>query len=183
MYVRTNYSRLTLSDTFLALKSCVTKGKCVTQGMSLRFRDIPWVPHIPQNCVIKGKFNAIFPLVTHFSAQTCVTKGKIALNFPLVTQFWETCVTQGMSRNITDIPWVTHFPLVTHLFSAKKCVTQGMSTVLRQIQRSTSMKIYSYRKFSLSYNKSKTSCRARNQKGKSTVDFLSKILETYNLSN
>ena len=71
--------------------------------------------------------NAIFPLVTHFSAQTFVTKGKIALNFPLVTQFWEICVTQGISRYLTDIP------LVTQLFSAKKCVTQGMSTVVQQL--------------------------------------------------
>ena len=55
------YSRHTLSDTFLALKSCVTKRKCVTQGMSVRFRDIPWVTHISQSCVTKGKFNAIFP--------------------------------------------------------------------------------------------------------------------------
>ena len=51
-------SRHTLSDTFLTLESCVTKGKCV----------------------IKGKFKEIFPLVTHFSAQTCVTKGKNELN-------------------------------------------------------------------------------------------------------
>ena len=28
------YSRHTLSDTFLAPKSCVTKGKCVSQSMS-----------------------------------------------------------------------------------------------------------------------------------------------------
>ena len=74
------YSRHTPSDTFLALKSCVTKGKSVTQGMSVRCRAIPGVTHISQNCVTEGKFNAIFPLVTHFSAQTCVTKGKIALN-------------------------------------------------------------------------------------------------------
>ena len=80
------YSRRTLSDTFLALKSCVT------QGMSVRFRDIPWVSHVSQNCV---------------------NPGKIALNFPLVTQFWEICVIQGMSRNLIDIPWVTQ------LFSAK----------------------------------------------------------------
>ena len=57
-----------------------------------------------QNCVTKGKFNAIFPLVTHVWAEKCVTKGKIPLNFPLVTQFWEICVTQVMSRNLTDIP-------------------------------------------------------------------------------
>ena len=59
--------------------------------------------------------------MTHVWADKCITSGKIALNFPLVTQFLETCVTQGMSRNLTDIPWVTHFPLVTQLFSAKKC--------------------------------------------------------------
>ena len=63
-------------------------------------------------------------------AEKCVTSGKIALNFPEVTQFWEIWVTQGMSRNLTDIPWVTNFPLMTQRFSAKKCVTQGMSTVL-----------------------------------------------------
>ena len=39
--IQIKYSRHTLSDTFLALKSCVTKGKCVTQSMSVRFRDIP----------------------------------------------------------------------------------------------------------------------------------------------
>ena len=62
------YSRHTLSDKFLALKSFVTKGKCVTQDMSVRFRDILWVTHISQNCVTKDKFDAIFPLVIHFSA-------------------------------------------------------------------------------------------------------------------
>ena len=67
----------------------------------------------------------------HVWAEKCVTEGKIAFNFPLVTQFWEICVTQGMSRNLTDIPWVAHFPLVTHFFRAKKCVTQGMSTVFK----------------------------------------------------
>ena len=104
------YSWHTLSDIFLSLKNCVTKGKCVTQGMSVRFIVIPWVTHMSQNCVTKGKFNAIFPLVTHF---------------------WEICVTQGVARNLTDLRWVTHFPLVTQLFSAKKCVTQGMSTVYK----------------------------------------------------
>ena len=68
--------------------------------------------------------------MTHVWAEKCVTPGKIALNFPEVTQLWETCVTQGMSPNLTDIPWVTHFPLMTQFFSVKKCVTQGMSTVL-----------------------------------------------------
>ena len=34
------YSRHTLSDAFLALKTFVTKGKCVTQGMSVRFGGI-----------------------------------------------------------------------------------------------------------------------------------------------
>ena len=34
--------------------------------------------------------------------------------------------------HIFDIPWVTHFPLVTQIFSAKKCVTQGMSTVFKR---------------------------------------------------
>ena len=28
---------------------------------------------------------------------------------------------------------MTHFPLVTQLFSAKKCATQGMSTVVHKI--------------------------------------------------
>ena len=74
------YSRHTLSDTFLALKKCVIKGNCFTQGMSVRFRDIPRVTHVSQNSVTSGKFNTIFPEVTHFSAQTCVTLGKIALN-------------------------------------------------------------------------------------------------------
>ena len=54
----------------------------------------------------------------------------VSFNFPEVTQFWEICVTQGMSQDLTDIPWVTHFPLVTQLFSVKKCITQGMPTVL-----------------------------------------------------
>ena len=73
--------------------------------------------------------------MTHVWAEKCVIKGKIAYNFPLVTHFWEICVTQGMSRNLTDIPWVTHFPLVTQLFSAKNCVTQVMSTVTQNICR------------------------------------------------
>ena len=62
------YSRHTLSDTFLALNKCVTKGKCVNEGMSVRSRDTPRVTHVSQNCV---------------------TSGKIALNFPEVTQFWK----------------------------------------------------------------------------------------------
>ena len=41
----------------------------------------------------------------------------------------QTCVTWGMSRNLTDIPKVTHFPLVTQFCSAQKCVTSGMPTV------------------------------------------------------
>ena len=40
------YSKHSQSDTFLALKTCVTKGKCVTLGMSVRFRDIPQVTHV-----------------------------------------------------------------------------------------------------------------------------------------
>ena len=67
--------------------------------------------------------------MTHVWAEKCVTKEKIALNCPLVTQFWEICVTRGMSGNLTVIPCVTHFPLVTQLFSAKKCVTRGMSAI------------------------------------------------------
>ena len=63
---------------FLALKSCVTKGKRVTQGMSVRFHDIPWVTHVSQNCVTKGKFNAIFPLVTHVWAEK---RGKNYIKF------------------------------------------------------------------------------------------------------
>ena len=39
---------------FFALKSCVT------QGMSVRFRDIPRVTHVSRNCVSSGKFNAVF---------------------------------------------------------------------------------------------------------------------------
>ena len=78
-----NYSKHTLSDTFLALKSCVT------QGMSVRFRNIPWVTHVSQKSVTSGEFSTIISAVTHFSIKTCVTKGKIALNFPEVTQFCE----------------------------------------------------------------------------------------------
>ena len=74
------HSRHILSDIFFALKSCVTKGKCVTQGMSVRFRNIPLVTNISQNYVPAGKFNAIFPEVTHFSAEKRVTEGKIALD-------------------------------------------------------------------------------------------------------
>ena len=36
--------------------------------------------YVSQNCVTSGKFNAIYPEVTHFAAQTCVTVGKIPLN-------------------------------------------------------------------------------------------------------
>ena len=43
-----------------------------------------------------------------------------------------TCVTQVMSRSLTDIPSVTHFPLVTQIFSAKKSVTQGKSNITVQ---------------------------------------------------
>ena len=78
----------TLSDTFLALKSCVTKRKCVTQGMSVIFRDIPWVTHVSQNCVTSGKFNKWlkinnlnitvwnFPLSSHFFTPEIVSLRK-----------------------------------------------------------------------------------------------------------
>ena len=32
-------------------------------------------------------------------------------------------------KNASNFPLVTHFPLATQFFSAKKCVTKGMSTV------------------------------------------------------
>ena len=63
--------------------------------------------------------------MTHVWAEKCVTPGKIALNFPLGTQFLKTCVTQGMSRNLTDT-----FSLSDTTFQRQKCVTQGMSTVI-----------------------------------------------------
>ena len=88
-------------------------------------------PKLCHSGYVHCKFNAIFPSVTHVWAQKCVTEGTIALNFPLATQFWEIyvtifqrqkCVTQGVSRNLTAIPWVTNFPLVTQ-FSASKNVS------------------------------------------------------------
>ena len=80
-------------------------------------------PKLCHSGYVYCKFNAIFPLVTQVWAEKCVSSEKIVLNFPDVAQFWKTCVTQGMSRNLTDISLVTHFPLLTQLFSAKKCVT------------------------------------------------------------
>ena len=65
---------------FLARKSFVTEGKCVTQGGSVRLRDIPWVTHVCDNCVTSGKFNAIW------------------LNFPEVTQFWESSIVHEKKR-------------------------------------------------------------------------------------
>ena len=89
---------------------------------SSTMEDFQFVFFFKNSGYVYCKFNAIFPSVTQVWAEKCVTSGKIALNFPELTQFLGTCVTQGMSRNLTDIPKVTHFPLVTPLFRAKKCV-------------------------------------------------------------
>ena len=97
---------------FLALKSCVTKRKCDTQGMSVRFLDIPGVTHFWRWKVVSLRKNVSLKV-----------RQWGFVNFPEVTQFWEACFTHGMSRNLTDIPWVAHFPLMTQVFSAKKCVT------------------------------------------------------------
>ena len=45
----------------------------------------------------------------------------------------QNCVTQGMSRNLTDIPWVTQFLALKSCVTKGKLVTQGMSVRFRDI--------------------------------------------------
>ena len=59
---------------FLALKNCVTKGKCVILGMSVRLRDKPKVTHVPQKCVTKRNIVLLREKISDMCHSGFVTK-------------------------------------------------------------------------------------------------------------
>ena len=69
------------------------------------------------------KFNAIFPIVKHVWAENVSLPEKLHWIFP----YWHNFLRHVSLRVCHEISLT---PLVTQLFSVKKCVTQGMSTVL-----------------------------------------------------
>ena len=125
---------------FLALQSYVTKGKCVTQGMSVRF---PW--DVSQNCVTSGKYNTIFIRNNTIFRQNVCHFRKICIKFSISDtngDVWVIIFQRKWSQFMNlmtfwkkngNFPYITRkkqFEFCKFSFSLKTCVTKGKCVTL-----------------------------------------------------